>query len=74
MEIKSNDYKQLKIDTEKGEVILLLPIGLLLEEAVEVISNFYGTIAKANEMYKEKIKKEEEDSSSDGEEQDGSQE
>ena len=63
MQIKSTDAKILSIPTEKGDAILLLPIGLELEEARDVSLNFSATIAKAFELYKEKRAKEENDDS-----------
>ena len=54
MEIFSSDLKQLSVSTEKGNVVLLLPIGIQLEEALEASMHFSGSLAKALELYKEK--------------------
>ena len=61
MEIKSQDTKKLVIENEKGDIILLLPIGLNLEEGLDAVSHFTGAFAKALELYKEKKAEEEKD-------------
>jgi len=52
MNIESLDTKQLRVKGEKGDYILLLPIGSQLEETLEVCSHFTGVISKALSEFK----------------------
>jgi len=65
MEIFSSDYKHLSIDTEKGKVYLLLPIGITLEDALKVSMNFTGTLTQTLDLYNQKKEENDDDSDAD---------
>lgn len=71
MEIISSNIAQLKCSGDKGDYILLLPIGADIKEAFEASSMFSSALAKLYENYIEKTKIEEKKSKN--KEKDGSQ-
>jgi len=62
MKIISSSISQLKCSGEKGDYILLLPIGAAIKEAFEASSMFSCALARLYENYKEKTKIEKEKS------------
>ena len=63
MIITSSNISQLKCTGEKGDYVLLLPVGADIKEAFEAASMFSGSLAKLYENYKAKQEREEEQTS-----------
>lgn len=58
MEITTIDTVQMKMTGEKGDYILLIPVGSQLEETVQKVSSFVSILAKSHQLWQEEKSKE----------------
>lgn len=61
----STDYKELRVKGEKGDYVLLVPIGAQIEEGIDVCAFLTSVFNKAFEEYKQKSEEEQQETKED---------